>query len=165
MDKAELQPSHNFGRSGSSRPYHRKKESRHSCAPSSIPFTLDGCTVIHAPIFVTRHKRHAIWTGATAKVSISASSNPLAFRFLAPSLLFLRNETRSAFLNSSCPLSALTRCPVMTQDAVQYLGDVSVGSGRARPAYFIGRWMTCRPGIISCMSWKSASMKDSRRDF
>ena len=43
------------GGSGGSRPYCRNRVSCHSCAPSSIQFTLDGCTVGHSPIVVARH--------------------------------------------------------------------------------------------------------------
>ena len=55
MDKAALQPSHNLGRSGGSIPYFRKRASCHFCAPSSVPFIFDGCTLSHDPVFVTRH--------------------------------------------------------------------------------------------------------------
>ena len=49
-------------------PYQRKRASRHSCTLSSVPFTMDNCTISHAPVFVTRHSRCAPWTGAPAKV-------------------------------------------------------------------------------------------------
>ena len=54
--------------SGGSRPYHRKRASRHSCAPSYVPFTVNGCTFSHAPVFVSRHKGCAYWTGSPARV-------------------------------------------------------------------------------------------------
>ena len=134
MEKAELHLSQNLGRSGGSMPYCSKRVSYHSCAPSSVPFTDDGFTVSHIPVFVTRRKWRATWTRAPARVSSSASSDHLVFRFCTSSLPSLRNAACSAVLNSSWPLSADMRCPVMTQDALQFSGAVSVGYGRARPA-------------------------------
>ena len=69
-----LQLSQYFGRSGGYRPYLRKRVSRHSCAPISVPFTVDSCTVSQAPVFVARCSQRALWTGASVSVSASASS-------------------------------------------------------------------------------------------
>ena len=79
MENMAFQPSKNLGRSVGSSPYLRKRESRHSRAPNSIPFTVDGCTSRHDPVFVTPCKRRATWTGSTTRVSASASSDLLFF--------------------------------------------------------------------------------------
>ena len=72
MEKLALYLSQYWGRSRGSRPYRRKRASRHSCASSSVLFSVDGCTVSHAPVFVTLRTRHTSWTGAPARVSSSA---------------------------------------------------------------------------------------------
>ena len=63
IEKLVLHPSHSLGSSGGSMPYLRNRASHHSCSPSSMPFTVDGCIVSHAPVFVTRRKRHATEVG------------------------------------------------------------------------------------------------------
>ena len=150
-----MQLSQNLGMSGGYRPYRSKRASRHSCSPSSVPFTVDGCTISHAPVFFTRRKqreRRATWTRAPVRVvPASASSDRLSFCFRAYYLPSLRNEAWYAVLNYSWPLSAATRCPAMIQDGVQFSGAVSVGSERARPTCFTGRRVTPRPGIPSPM--------------
>ena len=64
-----------------SRTYIRKRSSQHSFVPSSVPFTIDGCTFSHAPIFVSRRKRCASWTGFPARVSARAYSARRTLRF------------------------------------------------------------------------------------
>ena len=132
IEKAEVQTSQNLGRSGGSMTYRRNRASQHSCAPSSILFTVDICTAIHALIFVIRRKRSSTWIRATSRVSANASSDLLAFRFCTSSLPYLRNAAWSAVLNSYCIMSAVTRCPVMKKDTVQFSGAASVRSVRSR---------------------------------
>ena len=139
INNAEFQPSQNLGSYGGSRTYFRKRAYHHSCAPSSVPFTVDSCTVSHSPIFFTCQKQLATWTRAPARVSAIASSYRLAFRFRTYSLLSLINLVWSASLNSSWPMIAATRFPLMTQDAVHFSGAFSVGSGRVKPPCFSGR--------------------------
>ena len=62
-----------LGRSGRSKPYCRNRASGHSCAPSSVPFTVDGCTIINAPVFVAFRKWHVSWTGIPSRVYDRAS--------------------------------------------------------------------------------------------
>ena len=57
IEKVALYPSHSVGRSGGSSLYCRKRSSQNSCVPSSMPFTVDGCTISHVLVFVTRHKQ------------------------------------------------------------------------------------------------------------
>ena len=83
-----LQLSHSLGRYGGSRPYHRKRASHHSFKPSSVPFTVDGCTVIHAPVFVTCRKQCATEAGAPVKVSYSVASDCNTFLLHTPPLPF-----------------------------------------------------------------------------
>ena len=83
MEKVALHLSHNLGRSGGYRKYHRKRASCYSCAPSSVPLTVDGCTVNHAPVFISRRNQRATWTGEPANVSASASYYRNKFLFLA----------------------------------------------------------------------------------
>ena len=154
-----------MGRSGGSRPYHRKREYRHSCAPSSVPFTVDGCTVRHAHVFITRCKRREIWIGAPISVSSSASSNRLALLFHTYSIPSIRYVAWSTILNSYYNLSAVTRFPVMTQDAVQFSGAVFVGYGNSRHTGFTGRLATPRPGVPSPTPWKRDSMNKSLSAF
>ena len=149
MDKVVLQSSQNLGSSGVSRPYHRKKASCHSFTPSSVLFTVNGCTVRHAPVFFTCHKLCANWAGSLFRVPINAFSGCLAFCFHTSSLPSLRNLAWYAVLNSSWPLSGATRFPVMTHDDVQFSGAVIFRSVRARPACFTGRRVSPRPGIPS----------------
>ena len=62
MVNLALQPSQYLERSRGSRPYRMKRVSCHSCAPSSVPFTVDGCTIRQAPVFVAHHRQRAPWT-------------------------------------------------------------------------------------------------------
>ena len=68
------------------RPYRNKRASLHSCAPSSVPFTVDGCTVSHAPVFVDLRKRRASWTEPSARVSSRASSSRRTLQFCTSAL-------------------------------------------------------------------------------
>ena len=138
MENRALQPSQYFGRSWVSRPYRRKATSRHSCAPSSVPFTVDGCTISQAPVFVARHNRRVTTSGSPAMVvSSDAIAFATLFRWTAahPSQ---RQAAWSAVQNGTWPLSADTRCPVMTQNDCHLSGAVCVGSGMASPACFTG---------------------------
>ena len=129
-----FQPSQCVGRYGVSRPYRRKRASRHSCAPSSVPFAAYGCNVIQSPVFVARCSRHARWTGGPSSVVVSASS-ARRWTFCRTAVQPSRRLAEwSAIRNSTWHLSAATRCPVMTQDAVQFSGAVWVGLVRANPA-------------------------------
>ena len=133
MEKLELQPSQNLGRSGGSRPYRRKRTSHHYCAHSSVLFTFDSRTIIHPPIFITLHKRHVTWKRAPNRVSASATSERLSFRFRTSYLPSLINAVWYADLNSSWSLSGATRCPVMTQDSVQFSGTRRSSGRRTTP--------------------------------
>ena len=122
MEKVVLQPSHNLDKSGGSRPYHRKRASRHSCAASSVSLTVDDCTVSHDPVFISRHKWRETWNGAPSRFFASSSSDRKVFLFLTYSIPSLMQAAWSLVLNSSWPLSTATRCTVITQDAVQFSG-------------------------------------------
>ena len=161
MENTELHPSQNLGRSRGSRPYRRKRASRHSYSSNSIPFTIDGCTVSRAPVFVTCVKRYATWTGAPVRVSASAFSKGLTFRFRTYPLPSHRNAAWYAVLNYSLPLIAATICPVMTQDVVQFSGDVSSVYGKARPYCFTSRRVNPHLGITSPTPWKMSVMNES----
>ena len=154
-----------MGRSGGSRTYHRKRASHHSCAPSSVPFTVDGCTVSQAPVFVARRRRCVPWTGAAAMVKVRASSDRCALRFRTTVRPSWRQAKWSAVYNPTWPLRAMTRCPVMTQDAVQFSGAVSVGSGRPSPAFFTDRRVTPLYGYPSHNLSKICDKKVSRSAF
>ena len=139
MVNLEMQTSQKFGRSGGSRPYCRKRASLHSHAPIYFSFIVDGCTVIQAPFFVARHSQHAPWTGAPAMVGARASSVRCALRFRTTFRCSWRQDGWSAVRNYTWLLRAATRCPVITQDAVQFSGAISVGYERASPACFTVR--------------------------
>ena len=106
MWKAVLQLSQNLRMSGGSRSYCRRRESCHSCAPSSVPFIVDCCTISHASVFVAHRNMCVSWKGAPA----SASSDRFEFRFLTSYLPSLIHAVWSAVMNSFWPLSAATRC-------------------------------------------------------
>ena len=99
---------------------------------------------------------------STARVSSRVSSALRTIRFCTSVLPSWRQVDWSAVRNSSCPLITATRCPVMTHRAVQLLEAVFVGSGRFRPACFIGRWLTHLTGVPSPRPWKRSQMKASR---
>ena len=122
MEKVALQPSQYWGRSGGSRLYFSKSSFRHSCAPRSVPFTVDCCTLSHSPVFVSHSNQHAPWNRAPARVSARASSALRTLRFCTYDLPSQMQAEWSAVRNSSWPQSAATRCPVMTQDAFQFSG-------------------------------------------
>ena len=61
------------------------------------------------------------------------------------------------------PLRATTRFPVITQDAVQFSGAVSTGSGMASPACFTGSQVFSLVGSPSVSPRKRAGRKTSRR--
>ena len=159
MEKVALHPLQYLRRSGVSRPYCRKREYRHSCAPCSVQFTVGGCTISHAPVFVAYSKRCGPSTGDPARVSAVAFYALRALRFHTYDIPSRRQAEWSAVRNSSWPLSAATRCPVTTKDAKQFSGDVLVGSRRARPACFTGRRVTPLPGVLSTRPWKGAGTK------
>ena len=98
-----------------------------------------------------------------AKLSARASSVSRTLRFYTAVLPYWRQAEWSAVQNSSYPLSTVTRCPVMTQDAVRFSGAVFVRSGRASSASFTGRQMNPLPGVTSTRPCKRAGMKVSRR--
>ena len=137
-----LHPSRYVGRSGESMSYLRKEASSHSCDPSFVPFTVEGCTVNQAPVFVYRRIQRAHCTRAPYIVAASVSSArfwPRRRTAVRPSR---RQAEWSTVRNSTWPLSAATRCPVMTQDAIQFSWAVWDGSGRENPACLTGRWVT-----------------------
>ena len=70
-------------------PYLRIREYLHYFAPISVPFTVDGCTIIYAFVFVTRRKRRVTWVGAPTRVSYSAASNRIKLVFRTPPVHFL----------------------------------------------------------------------------
>ena len=134
-----FQPLQYLGRSGGSRPYRKKRASRHSCTPSSVPFTVDGCTVSQAPVFVARRIPRALSTGGPASVAVSASS-ACCWLCLKTAVRPSRRQAEcSAVRNSTWNLSSAMRCHLMKKDAVQFLGAVWVGYGRANTACFTGR--------------------------
>ena len=132
-------PSQCDGRSGGSSPYRRKRASRHSWSPRSVPVTVDGSTMSQAPVFAARRILCACWTGGPSSAAVNAASArcfPLCRTASRPSP---RQAVWSAVRNAAWPLRAATRCPVITQDAVQFSGAVWTGSGMASPACFTGR--------------------------
>ena len=106
-------------------------------------------------------------------VSVRSSSNRWALlwalrwalRFQTAVYLFQRQAEWSADLNSTWTLSAATRCPMMTQDAVHFSGAVSVGSRRASTACFTGRQVNSFSGAPSTNPLKIAGKKVSRSGF
>ena len=84
--------------------------------------------------------------GALAMVVSSDATALAAFWRRTTALPSRRKAAWSAVRNGTWPLSADTRCPVMTQDACQFSGAVKVGSGRAIPACFIGKRVIYLPG-------------------
>ena len=98
-------------------------------------------------------------------VAVRSSSAHYALRLRTAVHPYWRQAKWSAVRNSTWPLSAATRCPVMTQDAVQFSGAVSVGYGRDSPAYFTGRRVTPLYGPPSPNPSKRAGKKVSRRAF
>ena len=72
-----------MGRYGGSRQYLRKSAYHHSCVPSSVPFTVEGCTVSQVLVLFVRRSQCAPWTGAPAMVSARASSARWTLRFCA----------------------------------------------------------------------------------
>ena len=165
MVNLALQPSQYLGRSGGSKPYCRKRASRHSCDPISVPFTVDGCTASQDPVFVAHRSRRASWTGSLTMVSARAYSARCALRLQTAVRPYWRQAKWSAVWNYTCPLSTVTRCPVMTQDAIQFSGAVSVGYGRASPACFTDRQVTLRSGAPSPSPSKISDKKVSRIKF
>ena len=161
MEKAVFQTSHNLVRSGGYSIKHRKRSSLHFCTPISVTFIVDDCTVSHARVFVTRRKWRATWTGALARVSCSASSDRLAFCFRNSSLPYLKNLAWSHVLNSFWSLGTAMRCPVTTQDAVEFSGAVMFRYRRAIPARFTVRQVTPCPRIPFPTPWKMDGMNES----
>ena len=160
-----LQPSQYLGRSGGSSPYQMKRASRSSWDHRSVLFTVDGCTVIQDPVFFARHIRRAPWTEAPAMVAAGASSARWALRLQTDVHPSWRQAKWSDVQNSTWPLSAATRCPVMNQDAVQFSGAVRIGSGRAGPRCFTGRRATPLSGAPSPNHLKITSKKVSCSAF
>ena len=139
--------------------YHRKRASRHYCAPSSFPFTVDVCNVIQSPVFVARLSRCFCWTGALAIFAAKASSVSCALRRQTAVRPSRRQAEWSAVRNPTWPLSAATRCPVTKQDAVQFSGTVFIESIRASLAYFTGR----RVNLCSSEPYHSPSKRAGKK--
>ena len=89
----------------------------------SVPFTVDRFTISHDPVFVACCSLQAPWTVDPTKVFARASSARRMLRFLTTVLPSRRKAEWSDVRNSYWHLSAATRCPVMTQDAVQFSRD------------------------------------------
>ena len=126
-----------------------KAASRHSCDPNLVPLTVDGCTVSQAPVFVARLSRRVTIAEALAMVVSSDATALASFWRRTAALPSRRQATWSAVRNGTWPLSAETRCPVMTQDACQFSGAVSVGSGWAISTCFTGKRVISLPGALS----------------
>ena len=97
---------------------------------------MNGCTISRAPLFVAHHSQRAPYTRDPTRDSSGASSVYRMPRFSTAVLPYRRQVEWSAVRNSSRPMIAATRCPVMTQDAVDFWGAVFFRSGRVRPACF-----------------------------
>ena len=154
-----------MGRSGGSRPYHRKRKYRHSFTSSSVLFTVDSCTFSQSPVFFAPCNQRAPWTGDQSMVASRASSARWALRFQTAVRPSWRHTKWSAVRKSTWPLSAATRCPVMTQGVVHFSGDVIVGSGRANTVCFTFRQMTLLPAALSPNPSMSSGKKVSRSAF
>ena len=111
MDKAALRLFQNLGTSGGSRKNLRERTSHHYCAPSSVQFTVEGSTISHSPVYVSRRKQRGTWTEAPARFSSSVYPDRLLFCFRTSYLPSLITTTWSDIWNSSQPLNAVTRCP------------------------------------------------------
>ena len=92
-------------------------------------------------------------TRRSSYVEIAASASPSAVSAASDycrrisSLPSLINRAWSPDLNSAIPQSAVTRCPVMTQDAIQLDSLIWVVSGWAIPSYLTDIPVTSLPGI------------------
>ena len=126
---------------------------------------MDGCTFSQAPVLFARHSRHAPWTGPPVMVAVRAYSTRCALHFRTVIRPSWRQAKWSAVWNSTWPLSAATRCPVMKYDAILFPWAVSVESIRASPAYFTGSQVTPLSGAPSPNPSKRAGKKVSRSDF
>ena len=105
MENLYRQPFQCVGRSGGSSPYCRKRASRHSCALSSVPLPVEGCTVSQVLIFVARCGWRACKTGAPYSTAVRDSSARLLPLFLTTVRPSQRQPKWSAVKNSTWPLS------------------------------------------------------------
>ena len=117
--------------------------------PSYVLLTVYGSTVIHVPVFAARRRRRACNTGSTSSAAVISFSARICPRLLTAVRPSQRQAEWSAVRNYTWPLSSATKCPVTTQDAVQFSGAVWVGLGRASPACLTGRWVIPRSGTPS----------------
>ena len=122
---------------------------------------MDVCNVIQAPVVVARCSQRAPWTGAPSMVSTRVSSSHRTLCFRTSIHLYRRQAKWYAARNSTWPLRAATRWPMMTQDAVQFSGAFFVGSVRDSNACFTGRQVTPLPSYPSTRPWKRAGKKVS----
>ena len=83
--------------------------------------------------------QRACWTRAPSSATLNAASACCTPLCLTASRSPLRHAVWSAVQNVVWPLRTEMMCPVMTQDAVQFSGAVSTGSGMASLACFTGR--------------------------
>ena len=98
-------------------------------------------------------------------VATRVSSTHWALRFQTSVCPYWRQVKWSAARNSTWPLSAATRCHVMTQDAVHFSGAVSVRFGRENTACFTVRRVTPLSGDLSPNPLKSFDKKVSYSDL
>ena len=97
--------------------------------------------------------------GGILKFPASVASFCMELRFCTSSHPSLINAAWSAIRKFSWPLHDLTRCPVTSQDSVQFSGDVIVGSGRNRPARFTDGRVTSLLVIPYPTPWKRSGRK------
>ena len=147
-------------------PYHRKRTSRHFCAPNFVPFAVDGCTFSHSSIFIARCKWYVTWTGAHSMVPVSASYDCLKFSFLTSSISPL--SQKYGVVRRTEHLLAPERC-----------NEISCDNTGCRPVFRsciyrvwesqtrLFHWQAGNPrsGIPSTTPWKSSSMNLFLIDF
>ena len=148
-------------KSGGSMPLLMKREYLNLYAPNSVPLTVEGSTESHTPVRWIRPSRRASGFNATARASPMAVFAYPACLHNISSLPYPIMRAWSPDLNSAVPSSAVTRCPVIMQDAAQFAPTVRFGSGRVIPDCLTGRLVIELPGIWAVAPWKRSGRKMS----
>ena len=111
----------------------RKAASRHYCAGSFVPFTVDGCIVSQAPVFVTRRIQWVTTSGAPVMV---ASSDTIAF-----ATLFLRDGRAAVPRKSAAKAMASLEATIT--------GAPEVITCQLRQATNTESWLMVQPSTVN----------------
>ena len=116
--------------------------------------------VIHTPVLVPHLSRQASRVGAASMASSSAVCASCTQKWRISPLTYLRSMAWSPVLNYICPQISVTRCHVMTNEAVQFSHTEIVGLEISSPACLTSRRVIPHIGTSVVATWKRIKRKN-----